>query len=76
LIVLVGIDPLKITVLSMAFTSATLPVTTIPFLVLMNDRDYVKEAHNSLVGNTVLVLIILLVSVVAIVTIPLEVLGG
>src|SRR5205085_12413762 len=33
---LLGADPLKITTIAMALTAATLPLSTIPFLILMN----------------------------------------
>jgi Mn2+/Fe2+ NRAMP family transporter len=76
LIVLVGVDPLKLTILSMALTAATLPVSIVPFLFLMNDKYYVRQYRNGWISNTVVLLIIGLAFVLAIVTIPLEIFGG
>jgi Mn2+/Fe2+ NRAMP family transporter len=76
LLVVTGIDPLKLTIFSMALTAATLPVAIVPFLFLMNDADYVGEHTNGWLSNTVVVIIIGLAFVLAIVTIPLEIFGG
>ncbi|HKO14787.1 MAG TPA: divalent metal cation transporter [Gemmatimonadaceae bacterium] len=75
-LMLVGIDPLKLTMLSMALTSASLPVAILPFLVLMNDREYLGEHTNRHAGNIAVLLISVLASVLAIVSIPLEIFGG
>ena len=71
-----GADPLKVTNLAMALTSATLPIAIIPFLILMNDSSYLGEQTNKMVGNTVVVLVMLLSFVLAIVSIPLQIMGG
>lgn len=76
LIVVVGIDPLKLTIFSMALTAATLPVSIVPFLFLMNDKYYVRGYRNGWLSNTVVLLIIGLAFVLAIVTIPLQIFGG
>ena len=76
LLVLIGLDPLKLTTLSMALTAASLPVAIVPFLVLMNDRKYLGEHTNGWLGNLCVLIITLLASVVAVVSIPLEILGG
>jgi Mn2+/Fe2+ NRAMP family transporter len=73
---LVGIDPLKVTIFSMALTAATLPVSIVPFLFLMNDYSYVRGYSNGWVSNAVVVVIIGLAFVLAIVSIPLQVFGG
>jgi len=76
ILMVTGIDPLKLTMLTMALTAVVLPLTVIPFLVLMNDEQYVGKHTNGPIGNTVVVFTIVLTSIVAIVTIPLEVMGG
>jgi Mn2+/Fe2+ NRAMP family transporter len=73
---LVGIDPLTMTVLSMAATAATLPVSIVPFLFLMNDYSYVRVYRNSWFSNAVVLSIIALAFVLAVVTIPLQIFGG
>jgi Mn2+/Fe2+ NRAMP family transporter len=75
-VVAAGVDPLKMTTLSMALTSATLPVSIFPFIVLLNDRDYVEDKPNSFVTNVIVMLITLLAFVVAVVAIPLEIVGS
>ena len=76
LLVLVGLDPLKLTTLSMALTAASLPVSIVPFLVLMNDRDYLGEHTNGWLGNLSILVVSVLAGVVALVSIPLEIAGG
>jgi Mn2+/Fe2+ NRAMP family transporter len=74
--ILLGIDPIKVTVISMALESAVLPLAVIPFLVLMNDRVYVGDHVNGMVSNTIVVLITLMACLLAIVAIPLQFIGG
>ena len=76
LLVLIGLDPLKLTSLSMALTAASLPVAILPFLLLMNDRDYLGEHTNGWIGNVSILVISVLAGIVAIVAIPLEIAGG
>jgi Mn2+/Fe2+ NRAMP family transporter len=71
-----GLDPLKLTVFSMALTAASLPLTVVPFLFLMNDARYVKEFRNGKLGNAAVVFIIALGFLLAVVSIPLEMLGS
>jgi Mn2+/Fe2+ NRAMP family transporter len=74
--VILGADPIKVTMISMALTSATLPLAVVPFLILMNDDGYVGEHTNGLLSNTVVVVIMLISFILAIVSIPLQILGG
>lgn len=76
LLVLVGIDPLKLTTISMALTAACLPVAILPFLVLMNDRRYLAEHTNGWLGNVSILVVSVLASIVALVSIPLEIAGS
>jgi Mn2+/Fe2+ NRAMP family transporter len=76
LLMVVGIDPLKLTLFSMAITTLILPPTIIPLLVLMNDPHYVGKYRNGWISNSVTVFAIALSFVLAIVAIPLEFLGG
>jgi Mn2+/Fe2+ NRAMP family transporter len=71
-----GIDPLKLTLISVALTVVIMPIVVLPFLVLMNDPAYVKTHTNSPVGNGVLAALTILGAVLAIVVIPLEILGS
>jgi len=73
---LFGLDPLTMTVFSMAATAATLPVSIVPFLFLMNDYSYVRKYRNGWFSNAVVLSIISLAFVLAVVTIPLQIFGG
>lgn len=73
---LAGVDPLKLTILSMALTAAVLPAAIVPFLVLMNDKEFVGDHPNGVISNTVVVIVMLISFVLAIVSIPLEYFGG
>lgn len=73
---LVGLDPLTLTVFSMAATAATLPISIVPFLFLMNDYSYVRVYRNGWFSNAVVISIIGLAFVLAVVTIPLQIFGG
>jgi len=76
LVGLSGIDPLRLTLMSMALTVIVLPIVVFPFLVLLNDEAYVGAHTNSRVGNAAVVLIVGLGFLMALVVIPLQVLGG
>jgi Mn2+/Fe2+ NRAMP family transporter len=76
LVILVGVDPLKLTVLAMATEAAVLPFVAIPFLLLMNDRVLLKEHANGWLSNTVAVVVLALSLVLTVVSIPLALLGG
>lgn len=73
---LIGVDPLKLTEISMSLTAASLPLGTFPFLILMNDREYLGEHTNGHLGNAVVLVISALSAVLAVVSIPLELVGG
>lgn len=74
--VLLGIDPLKQTMFSMALTAVVLPLAILPFLLLLNDEDFVGKHRNGPIGNTVVVFTIFMASIIALVAIPLEIVGG
>lgn len=76
ILIIIGIDPLKLTIISMAFTAASLPVSVFPFLIIMNDKRLLEDQTNGFFSNLAVILIILLTFVVAAVTIPLEIIGG
>jgi len=71
-----GADPLKLTNISMVVSAASLPVTVVPLLVLMNDERIMNRHSNGWLGNTALVLIALLSVVLFFAAGPLYVLGG
>ncbi|MET3594493.1 Mn2+/Fe2+ NRAMP family transporter [Mesorhizobium shonense] len=71
-----GLDPLKLTIFSMALTAASLPLTVVPFLFLLNDDRYVGEHRNGVASNAAVIFIIALGFVLAVVTVPLQIFGG
>jgi Mn2+/Fe2+ NRAMP family transporter len=76
LFMLFGVDPLKLTILTMAISAAVMPFVVIPFLLLMNDRKLLRDACNGIISNAATIAIVLLSLVLAVVTIPLAILGG
>jgi Mn2+/Fe2+ NRAMP family transporter len=76
LFMLVGIDPLKLTLWTMAINAAVLPVVAIPMLLLMNDKQRLREHRNGIISNAATVVIVLLTLVLFVVSIPLAVVGG
>jgi len=74
-VLLTGIDPLKLTVMAMALTALILPLVVFPFVVLLNDETYVHGHRNGPIGNAVVIVTIFLASIIAIVTIPLQIVG-
>lgn len=76
LLTFTGIDPLKITLMSMAFAVVILPLVLAPMLVIMNDRKYMKEHRNGWLANTIGVITLAASIVLCIVAIPLEIMGG
>jgi Mn2+/Fe2+ NRAMP family transporter len=76
ILVVAGVDPLALTQISMAATAASLPVGVLPFLILMNDEDYLGDHTNGWLGNAVVLGISLMAMVLGVVSIPLEIVGG
>jgi len=76
LIMTTGLDPLKLTMFSMALTAVILPAVVMPFLLLVNDEHFVGKHRSGWIGNTVVVVVILVAALIAIVAIPLQLAGG
>jgi Mn2+/Fe2+ NRAMP family transporter len=76
IVILAGVDPIRLTNLSMALTSATLPIAILPFLFVMNDPHYLRDKGNGWLSNAVVLFVIALAFVLAVVTLPLEIVGG
>jgi Mn2+/Fe2+ NRAMP family transporter len=75
-VALSGLDPLRLTLISLALTVVIMPMIVLPFLVLMNDEKYVKGHKSGAIGNSLLAALTVLAALLAIVVVPLEVLGG
>jgi Mn2+/Fe2+ NRAMP family transporter len=71
-----GVDPLKVTLISVALTVVIMPIIVLPFLVLLNDRRYVQDHTSGPIGNGALAFLVVLSAILALVVIPLEIFGG
>ena len=76
LVIVAGIDPLKLTVMSMALTALSLPVTVVPLLVLMNDPQYLNEHTNGWISNAAVLAVSVIACLVALVALPLQMFGS
>jgi Mn2+/Fe2+ NRAMP family transporter len=76
LVIATGIDPLKLTIFSMAVTAMSLPITVVPLLVLMNDSQYVGEHGNGWISNAAVLAISVMACIVALVSVPLQIFGS
>ena len=75
-IALAGFDPLQVTLISVALTVVIMPLIVLPFLVLMNDAQYVKEHKAGPFANGFLAVLTIVGALMALVVIPLEIFGG
>jgi len=75
LVGVLGFDPLRLTLLSVAITVVIMPFVVLPFLALMNDSRYVKEHRSGPIGNTLLAILTVLGGLLALVVVPLEIYG-
>ncbi len=73
---LLGFDPLQMTLISVALTVVIMPLIVLPFLVLMNDEQYVQEHKAGPLSNGFLAALTVLGALMALVVIPLEIFGG
>lgn len=71
-----GIDPIKLTVLTLAIGAATLPFTFLPLLIIANDVDYMGEQKNTRGINAVAIVMLLLLCLVTVAVIPLLIMTG
>lgn len=73
---LLGIDPLQLALFASTVIALLLPFSLFPFLVLMNDKQYLGEQHvNGRGANLAILAILLLASMIALISLPLEILS-
>jgi Mn2+/Fe2+ NRAMP family transporter len=70
-LVLTTIDPITITEYSVVFSAIALPLTYFPILVIANDPDYMGDAVNKRVTNTLATLFLIVIVVASVAAIPL-----
>ena len=71
MLILTTLDPVKVTEYSLVFSAVALPLTYFPILVVSNDPDYMGDEVNGKVVNALASFYMVLLTVVAIVAIPL-----
>jgi Mn2+/Fe2+ NRAMP family transporter len=71
LIVMTGVDPIKVTEFSVVFSAIALPVTYLPILLVANDRAYMREYTNGRLANVFGFGYLVIIVIVAIAAIPL-----
>ncbi len=73
---LVAVDPLKLTMFSMALTVIALPLVVGPLIVVMNDRTYLRDRTNGAISNVATIFIVGVAFVLALLAIPVQVMGS
>jgi Mn2+/Fe2+ NRAMP family transporter len=73
---LLGMEPVRLTLFSMALTVLVLPAIAFPLLVIMNDERYLKQHRNGPVTNAAVVMVTALGTLLALVAIPLQIAGS
>ena len=77
-VIITGIDPVKLTEYSVIFSVVALPLTYLPILLVANDRTYMGSKVTGKLANTLGVIYLFVILVVAVSAIPLMLLthGG
>jgi manganese transport protein len=70
-IVATGVDPILVTELSVIFSVVALPLTYTPILLVANDRAYMGEHANGVLGNLFGIFYLAVVFVIAVAALPL-----
>jgi Mn2+/Fe2+ NRAMP family transporter len=65
------VDHLTLSVYSFVLAGDALPLTYFPILIVSNDPDYMGEKTNGRVLNFIATVYLVIISVIAVVTIPL-----
>lgn len=73
---LIGIDPLQLALFASTVIALFLPISLAPFLIIMNDSQYLGDKTNKRLTNIAIICILLIAFVVAIVSLPLEIITG
>jgi Mn2+/Fe2+ NRAMP family transporter len=76
LIGVIGFDPLQLTQIALALTVVLMPLVVLPFLVLVNNHDFVRRHTSGPIGNVALALLTIAAALMALVVIPLQLMGG
>ena len=71
LVIMTGLDPVKLTEYSVIFSVVALPLTYLPILLVANDRAYMGAHVNGKLANALGVVYFVVILVVAVAAIPL-----
>jgi manganese transport protein len=71
LIVVTGVDPIKVTEYSVIFSVVALPLTYVPILLVANDRAYMGRYRNGRLANIFGIAYLLVILAIAVAAIPL-----
>jgi Mn2+/Fe2+ NRAMP family transporter len=75
-ILFTGVDPIKVTVIALAFAVVALPLTFLPLLIVANDPLYMGDLRNGPLANGLGVVFLALLTVAGVAAIPLLVITG
>jgi len=75
-VLLTGLDPIKITELSVVFSAIALPLTYLPILIVANDPEYMGDLVNGAATNAVGVFYLMIISVASLAAVPLLIITG
>ncbi len=70
------VDPIKVTVITMAAAAVALPFTFLPLLIIANDADYMGDQKNTLGVNVIAIVILALLCIVTVAAVPLFIMTG
>jgi manganese transport protein len=70
-IVMTGVDPVMLTEYAVIFSAVALPLTYIPILLVANDPEYMGAHKNGRLANTLGIVYLLVIVVIALSAIPL-----
>jgi len=59
-----------------ALTVVLMPAVVLPFLVIMNNPQFVRQHRSGALGNGMLAAVIIAGAIIAVIVIPLEILAG
>jgi len=76
LLMLTGVEPLALTLVTMILTVIALPVVVVPLLVVMNDPHYLERHTNGGLANVVILVIVVAGALMALAAVPLQIAGG
>src|SRR5260370_25147856 len=73
---LIGIDPLQLALFASTVIALFLPISLSLFLILLNDPQYLGNKTNGRFTNIAVICILLMAFLVALVSLPLEIITG